>query len=49
MVPSTKVVLLTTLVLYPIEDADVNPPWRMRQHIVLPPKFPIYAHGLTIP
>ena len=26
MVPSTKVVLLTTSVLYPIEDADVNPP-----------------------
>jgi hypothetical protein len=25
MVPSTKVVLLTTSILYPIEDTDVNP------------------------
>jgi hypothetical protein len=34
MVPSTKVVLLTTSILYPIEDTDVNPYGRMRQHIV---------------
>jgi hypothetical protein len=46
MVPSTKVVLLTTLVLYPIEDADVNPYRRMRQHIVYTrPCFPSATHA----
>jgi hypothetical protein len=42
MVPSTKVVLLTTLVLYPIEDADVNPlSAHAPTHRLHPPLLPI--------
>jgi hypothetical protein len=46
MVPSTKVVLLTTSVLYPIEDADVNPPMvNAPTHRLHPPLPPIlYPH-----